>query len=336
MGDEKVMSFTNVRWWRAAARGVQLSGKEFALLGFTVATFVYGGLSIPGFVSASTGRALLVESAFLGIAATGQMLTMLIGGVDLSIPYLIALGDVGIPYCEYHHIGLVVSVILLLVLGLLIGAFSGLLTSRLHTHSLIITLGIGYLVYGILLVITQGVPPGVAPQALVEASSFDGRTLGLHIPVVVVVWLLVWLIALIALQDSRFGRQIYASGMNSLAGELALAKRSRISVGVFAVSALLATMTGIFLAGYTGTGDISVGLNYLFLSVGAAVVGGTSLLGGKGSVTGTAIGAFFLTELVVVLIGHGLSTSVEEAVFGGIILVAVAIYGREPSLREQV
>ena len=106
-------------------------------------------------------------------------------------------------------------------------------------------------------------------------------------------------------------------------------------MAAFAFSAVTSALVGILIGGFAGQVVDTGGDAYLFQSVVAVIVGGT-IFGGPGDYTRTAIGALFITVLITVLVGHGASKAVEFIVYGGIILVAVAIYGRERRLRDRV
>ena len=228
------------------------------------------------------------------------------------------------------------NIVIVVLLALLVGALNGFLSAVLKLHPLIITLGTGFMVYGALLVYTKGVPPGQAPQILVNISSLAGKTLGIHLPFVIVVWAIIALLTIWLLRSTRFGRQIYAVGANSKAAELTLISRVRVWTFVFMGSAFLAAVTGILLAGYTGSGDVTVGSQYLFLSVGAVVIGGTSLLGGSGGYTGTIAGTILLTEISIVLVGMNVGPSMQEVLYGVIILIMISIYGRELHVKNRM
>ena len=104
----------------------------------------------------------------------------------------------------------------------------------------------------------------------------------------------------------------------------------------FAVSGAMAAVAGMLLAGFTGAGLFSVGDPYLFTTIAAVVVGGSSLGGGRGSYLRTMLGAIVLIELSTMLIGYGLSAAAQEAVYGAILIAVVATYAREPSIRARI
>ncbi|MHB8293146.1 MAG: ABC transporter permease [Acidimicrobiales bacterium] len=298
--------------------------------------FAVGSSAISGFASRSSIVSMLVLASFLGVAAAGQNLTILLGGIDLSIPYVITMGDVLVPLFTYDGFSLPVALVLILALAAVVGTVNGWVSSKLRLHPLIVTLGMGYVVYGALLVVTKAVPKGSAPQVLTSMVSLTSSTLGLPIPPVVIVWVLLAIALLWALRSTAWGRGVYEAGANPRAAEIARLNVGRIWSVTYALSAMLAAVTGILLSGFSGQGNVTIGASYLFLSVGAVVVGGTTLLGGSGSYLGTIAGALALTELSTVLVGFNVGPSLLEALYGSIIVIGVLVYGREAHVRSRV
>jgi ribose transport system permease protein len=161
------------------------------------------------------------------------------------------------------------------------------------------------------------------------------KTFGIGIPPSVAIWIVVIVLFAIFLHRTRFGRNLFATGANPRAADYALINTRRVWMAAFAFSAVASALVGILIGGFAGQVVDTGGDAYLFQSVVAVIVGGT-IFGGPGDYTRTAIGALFITVLITVLVGHGASKAVEFIVYGGIILVAVAIYGRERRLRDRV
>ncbi len=109
----------------------------------------------------------------------------------------------------------------------------------------------------------------------------------------------------------------------------------RVWTATFAFSAVASVLVGVLIGGFAGTADSALGDPYLFQSVVAVIVGGT-VFGGPGDYTRTCVGALFLTVLTTVLVGHGASAAEEEIIYGAIILIAVAVYGRQRRLRDRL
>ena len=301
-----------------------------------VIIFAVGALTIDGFSRVFSLRAMLVLAAFLGIAAIGQTLAVLLAGIDLSIPFLIGFGNVvaakltgdGMPFWQ--------TVIIVLSMALAIGAFNGFVSSRLKVHPLILTLGVGFIVEGAILLWTKGFPTGSAPKFVTQFVSI-GSTLGpFPFPGLVLFWFLLAVVIVFLLRDTVFGRQLYALGANPGAAALALVRPVKIWTIAFALSAFFAALAGILLLGFTGSAMAAVGTPYMFQTIGAVVIGGTAMIGGRGSYLGTVIGSFALIELTTVLRGFGLPDSLVPAALGLLIIMLVSVYGRESHVRDRV
>ncbi len=301
-----------------------------------VLIFIAGSILVQGFGSLGSVRSLLLLGAFLGIASVGQTMVVLVGGIDLSIPFLIDFGNVvaaemtgsGHPFWQ-------VILVILLLAGL-VGGLSGFLSARLRIHPLIITLGIGYAVQGAVLLWTSGFPSGSAPQGLPAFVSVSAHTGPLPIPPIIFLWLLVAVAIEFLLQRTVFGRRIYALGSNPEAARLALVPYVSTWVWAFALSAMFAAVAGVLLLGFTGSAFGDVGSPYLFQTVATVVVGGTMLTGGEGGYTGTIVGTLLVTELTMVMTSMGVSSAIEEVILGAVVVLLVMLYGREPHVRERI
>ncbi len=304
------------------------------LLGLAI--FAVGALTIQGFTRLFALRSMLVLAAFLGVAAVGQTLAVLIGGIDLSIPFVMGFGNVVAAKLTGDGIPFWLTVLIVTALALLIGAFNGGISSRLKLPALIVTLGVGFAVQGAVLLWTKGLPTGSAPKFVTNFGSI-GATLGpFPFPGLVLFWLVLALVITFALTNSVFGRRLYALGANPVAAELALVRPVRMWMAVYALSAAFAALAGILLLGFTGSAMAAVGDPYLFLTIGAVVVGGTAMVGGRGSYLGTVIGAIVLIQLTTVLRGLGLPDQLVPAALGLLIILLVSVYGREPDIRNLI
>jgi len=176
------------------------------------------------------------------------------------------------------------------VLSAGIGAFNGALSSSLAIHPLIVTLGVGTTVQGIVLLWTGGLPTGSAPAALTEFVSIGGSVGPLPTPWLIPSFFVVATALVILLARTPFGRQLYALGSNPTAAPLALINVRAMWTITYALSALFAASAGILLLGFTGSAYGDVGQPYLFQTVAAVVIGGTTLVGGRGGLVGTIAG----------------------------------------------
>lgn len=301
-----------------------------------IVVYVVGILTVHGFGGFGTVRSILLLGAFLGIASVGQTFVVLLGGIDLSIPFLMDFGNVVAAQMNGagHPFG--ITLLIVLAAAVAIGAISGAISSILDIHPLIVTLGIGYAVQGSILLWTKGFPGGSAPPGLLSFVSIGAHTGPIALPPIAVLWLGVVVAAEWVLQRTVYGRRVYAQGTNPLAARLALVPRVPTWMITFGLSGAFAALAGVFLLGFTGSAFGDVGSPYLFETVAAVVVGGTALIGGQGRYLSTVVGTLLVTEVTLVMDGLGLLSSIEEVVLGAAVVALVGLYGREAHVRERL
>ena len=301
-----------------------------------IVIFLIGAVSLDGYTSAFSLRAILVLTAFLVIASAGQNITMLIGGIDLSIPFVIGFANVTVAQLGANGIPFVWAFIFAVIISVVLGIFNGGISAILNIHPLIVTLGSGTALLGSVLLWTKGYPSGSAPQYISDFVS-----IGASIGPIPVPWLLPFVIALVAVivyieNRTVIGKQIYALGANPTAAPYVFIRPLKIWMLCFGVSAGLSALTGVLLLGFSGSAFADAGKVYLFQTVAAAVIGGTAISGGKGSILGTVAGCLVLIQLNIVLVGFGLSQSAVQVALGAVIVLVVAIYGRSPHIRTLI
>jgi ribose transport system permease protein len=306
----------------------------FQIIGL-IAVFVVGATTIDGFAGKADIYDMLTLASFLGFAAAGQTIVVLVGGVDLSIPAMIVLsGTIIAQFTGQYHWPFVAALALALAAALLTGAFTGFVCHFFGGESLIVTLGVSSVLTGVVQVWTGGFLSASPPAFLVRLSSPVAKTFGIGFPPVVVIWAILAVLMGFGLRRTTLGQKLYATGANPRASRLALVSTLRVWVATFALAAALSALTGVLLAGFAA-GDQSVGDPYLFESLAAVIVGGTAF-GARGDYWRTVLGALILTELTTVLIGHGYSDADQQMLYGVVILVVVAAYGRARPLRDRV
>jgi ribose transport system permease protein len=302
-----------------------------------IVLFALTALTISGFLTQSSIYATLVLASFLGVAAVGQTLVILIGGIDLSVPALISGANLVCTLLSGKHwpFGLVIAFVLLC--AAVVGVVNGFVIHRFRIAPLIVTLATGAMVTGLTLGWTRGGQvSGNVPTWLTSFSSPIGNLFGIKIPPIVVVWVVIAILLTVAMHLTAPGRRLYATGANERAAVLAGVKTRRVWVTAFMISAVAAASVGIMLVGFTGTGEAGVGDPYLFTSLAAVLVGGTSLVGARGDYSRTVLGALILTLLTTLLVGHGAGLALQEILFGVLILLFVAVYGRDQRVRDRV
>ena len=328
------------RLWlaRLGKRAGQVQARVPVIQGIAIVVCVaYAAGRVPGFTSKSSILTIAVLASFLALSAVGQTLVIMLGGIDLSVGSMIGFGAVLVPYYASHwHLPfLLVAVVGVAVCGL-IGVASGWLSYHRGVHSLMITLAVGACVDGWVLVSTRGNASSPSPSWLAQASVPTGKTFGLGIPPIVAGCLVVTALSVLILARTKLGRRVYATGANGRAALYALARPDRIWIGSFALSAAVAAAVGVFLGGFSGNGDTTVGTPYLFEGIAAVVVGGTVFGGGRGDYLRTVVGALFLTVLSTALVSLNVGPADTQILSGLLILVVVVIYSRERSARSAV
>lgn len=301
-----------------------------------LALFAVSSYTIPGYGSWISIKSMLVVAAFLGIASIGQTLTILLGGIDLSIPAVIGLANV--LAVRWYGAGLPfpLVVVAILLLGAALGAANALISRALRAHPLLVTLGASFIILGAVLVYTEGQTVGTVPDYLLMAVSPAGSTGPVPLPFIVLLWLTLTLAIPAFERRTVFGRFLFATGANEPAARLSLVPVTGLWVAAFAASGTCAALAGILLAGFSGAADASVGQPYLFQTVAAVVVGGTALLGGSGGYARTFAGAILITQITTLLIGLGFSERFQQIMLGLLIIILVAFYGRESAVRNRI
>lgn len=305
---------------------------------FTVAAILHllGTLLIPGYSSPFAVRAMLVIASLLAVASIGQTLVVILGGIDLSIPFVIGFANVVAAQLYGDGWNFLLVCVVVGGLAILIGALNGLIARGLDIHPLIVTLGIGMIVQGLVLLWTAGFPSGSAPRAVSAFISIGGSAGPLPVPWLVPSLVVLATLVVLVLARTPYGRRLYAVGSNPTAAPLALINPVRMWIVTYAASAFFAATAGVLLLGFTGSAYGDVGQPYLFQTIAAVVVGGAALVGGRGSYLGTIAGALALTEINTLLIGLGFQPSAVQAALGLIIVVLVSLYGRERHVRDTI
>lgn len=298
--------------------------------------FILSVIFIPGYFSKLSIISLLILASLLGLASLGQTVTIIAGGIDLSIPAVIGLSDIIVTQLYYKHWSLPVIFLLIAVAAIVIGTISAVSSVLLHVHSLITSFGMSLVVSGVALEWSNGAVNGAVPGWLTSSVSAIGHTGPIPIPAIIIVWAVASVLAVAFLRLTRVGRETYALGANPVAARLAIVRSTWTLVVAFSISALCAAMVGVFFAGYSGIPDPTVGEPYFFLTITAVLIGGTSLLGGRGGYQRTVMGALIVAELTTLLVGVGFSASFQELALGILVIALTSTYGRELKVAAKI
>jgi ribose transport system permease protein len=304
--------FGMARWRRSAGIWVA-TGLLFAL----------SALLQPKSLGVSALAALWPFTAVLILAAVGQTLVVQQRGIDLSVPGFISLTVVLVTHIpDGKAARLVPAILLAYAICLAAGLVNGLLVTRVGITPIVQTLGMNAVLYGIDLGISQGTPTQTtADMQSFTSASFAGIPLPLVIAAVIVI------LIEFTIKRTAFGRRFEASGVSAAASRAAGLRGNRYQISAYLGAALLYCTAGVLLAGIVSQPDPFQGNNYLLPSVAAVALGGTSLLGGVGSVVASAMGALFLSQLQQFVLATGASAAVQNLVQAGALALAVTVYG---------
>ena len=276
---------------------------------------VIGAIVVPRFLSSGSLDSMSSTAAYVGIIAIGQTLVLLLGGIDLSIPYTLNLAAVVLTGLQAQGFSGASAVALALLVGLGVGMVNGFGVAVLEVSPLVMTLGMNSILEGIALIYTGGTPVGTAPSFITTLSTgVDG------VPYVVMLWVGLTVVVTLVLVFTNFGRWIYSIGSNRRASELCALPIKRTIFATYAMSGLFAGFGGILLAGYSGQAYLGMGDNYLLLSIAVVVIGGTSVFGGRGSYVQTVGGALLITIITTALLTVGVGQDGQDILYGGVIL----------------
>jgi ribose transport system permease protein len=304
-----------------------------AVLLFLVSLIFFSGGQ--GFGSAfARVQNILRITAFLGIIAAGQTLVIISGGegIDLSVGATVTLSAIVVGAILNKQDDLIpLAFIAALGIGALIGLLNGIGIAFLRIHPLVMTLSVAGVIEGVMLAIYQGQVHGGAGPLMSKFVSF---------PVIfglsgaVLVWLVLSLLIWVLLARTRYGKNLYAIGINRETAFLSGVRVPGTVVIAYILSGLLAAFGGFMLLGFTQTVYFTLGGAYLFPSIAAVVIGGTTLAGGEGSYWGTMSGALVLVVIDSILTTVQLPQPVRQIILGMILIGVIAVYGRQKALRQ--
>ncbi|WP_119695904.1 ABC transporter permease [Microbacterium halotolerans] len=237
---------------------------------------------------------ILIAAAPFALIALGQTLVILTGGIDLSVGSVIALSAMAGAYtAKSLPDQLFLALAVAILVGAVAGAVNGFVVSVLDVPPFIATLGMLTLASGLAYVIGGGAPINGLPQNFSQFANTE--VLGLTIPVILMI---IGIVGFgIMMRRTKFGMHVYAVGGNEQASRIAGIKTGRVKFLVYTISGALAGVSGIMLASRTINGSPSLGVGYELDAIAAVVIGGASLMGGRGTIWGTALGLLMIQTL---------------------------------------
>lgn len=299
------------------------------LIGLVLVYLFFALIGPDSFTSVRTLETIARQTAIVGTAALGMTLVIILGGIDLSVGSIVAMTSVVVALV-LNRVGggggPAAAIVMAMLAGALTGLTSGTLITRLKVAPFIVTLG--------MLLLVRGVAKGLAKEQKVDApltwlvellASLPPERRFMLVPPGVWMLALLALATAVVLRYTRLGAHIFSIGSNEKTARLCGVHVERVKVTVYTLTGALAGLTGVLQFSRLTVGDPTVAVGLELDVIAAVVIGGGSLSGGEGTVTGTLVGAFIMTVIRAGTSQMGLPNWVQEIVTGTIIVAAVAI-----------
>lgn len=264
---------------------------------------------------------LFRQIAINGLIAIGMTMVITTGGIDLSVGSILGLTAMVSAYLMVSGVPAIVAIIICLALGALLGLVNGFIIAQYKLQAFIVTLATMTTFRGLTYVISDGKP--ISNISTSSAFTFIGKGDILGIPIPIFIFFIAFAIAYVVLNKTVFGRNVYATGGNETAAKLSGVDTKRTHMKVYVISGFLAALAGLILISRLNSAQPTLGDGYELDAVAAVVIGGTSLAGGRGRISGTLIGILILGVISNGLNIIGVSSFYQEIVKGLIILIAV-------------
>lgn len=303
-------------WRRIAGHGRRL-GTLAGLLGLCVLLWIL----TPYFLTVSNLLNVLEQTSINAIVAVGMTYVIISGGIDLSVGSLLALAGVVLATVLHQDVPMAMAIAAALVIGALFGSLSGAAITWGRLPPFIATLGMMSIARGCALLFTEGRPVSAFDAAFRSVAT--ARIAGIPAPVFVTA--AVYLVGHFVLSETKFGRYVYALGGNEEATRLSGVNVRLYKSAVYAVSGLTSAIAAVLLTARLNSAQPIAGIMYELDAIAAVVIGGTSLVGGEGSLGGTLIGALIMGVLRNGLNLLSVSSFMQQVVIGLVIVGAVLI-----------
>lgn len=288
----------------------------FIFLGF----ILIGSILSDQFLSVQNLLNLLQQSSFVGIVSIGMTFVILVAGIDLSVGAVLALTGMLVSILLGTGMNPILAIVITLITGAFLGFVNGFVSTKFKVPAFIATLAMMVSARGLALLSTNGEPIYDLPEGF---TALGGNVFG-KIPFTAIVWIALTIVALVVLKFTTFGRKIYAVGGNEESSRLSGIPVEKYVTWCFIIAGLLAAVAGILMSAWLTVGQPTAGTGLELDVIAAVVIGGTSLMGGKGSIGGTFIGVLIMSMIVNIFNLLGLS-SYYQSIFMGLIIVLALI-----------
>ncbi len=300
--------------------------------GCIVLVLFLGSLYSSNFMSPEYLLQQLKVASFLGVIASGMMIVILLGHIDLSVPWVVTAGAMmACAAAGYGTMGLALAIPFGILVGVGFGIVNGIGVAYLRIPSMIVTLATNVVAQGLMVVYTGGFSPQDSATGAMRWLATGSLIPG--VPNSVIVWAFVGAATIFLLGRTIFGRAVYAIGNRERAAYLSGIGTQRVVLIAFAISGGLSAFGGVLLAGYASKAAQAMGDAYLLPAIAAVVLGGTSILGGRGSYVGTIAGVILITLLQSILSVMQMPEAGRQIIYGVVIISMLLLYGR--SARER-
>jgi ribose transport system permease protein len=306
-------------------RAGELISRGGPLLGLVLVGALFGALVGPQFFSPANLELIARQTAIVGTAALGMTLVIAAAGIDLSVGSVISLSTVVIALLLRHEASPAAAAATGIAAAALCGLVTGVLVTGLRVVPFIVTLG--------MMLLVRGAAKGLADERRIEApvtwlnDLLRTQALGGGVLLPTGIWILIVMALITAgvLRYTRFGRQVLAIGSNERTARLCGVRVELCKIAVYTIAAALAGLAGVMQFAKLSVGDPTVAVGLELDVIAAVIIGGGSLLGGRGTVFGTLVGAVLMTVIQIGCSQRGFPNWVQQIVTGGVIVAAVAL-----------
>ncbi len=315
----------SVAWAKTARR--RLDPAIVAAFACIVVLLLLGSLYSSSFLSPEYLLQQLKVASFLGVIATGAMLVILLGQIDLSVPWVVAAGGMmATAVAGLGPVGQALAIPAGVACGVLLGLVNGAGVAYLRLPSMVVTLAVNAVAQGLMVAHTGGFAPQDASSPAMRYLATGDTLFG--VPNALVVWVVIGVAAVFLLTRTTFGRVVYAIGNRERAAYLSGARVRAVLLASFALAGALSAFGGVLLAGYASKAAQAMGDAYLLPAIAAVVLGGTSILGGRGNYLGTVAGVILITLLQSILSVMQIQEWGRHVIYGVVIVAMLLVYGR--------
>ena len=317
-GESREIEQTRISIWKRIR-----SMKEFSVLVILLALVVFISIMSPAFLTVTNLRTTAIGFSCNAIIAIAMTLALVSGGFDLSVGSVLGLSSVCVVVLSNSGLNIWLACIAGIVAGVFCGAVNGLLIGYLNLNAFITTLGMQQMARGIVYVLTNGGSIGVQDAPGVEAFRFIGSGSFGSVPTLVVVCLILVVIGDVMVRRSGAARNVFFVGSNEKTAMLSGINTRMVKTMVYVLTGTLSGLAGVLTASRFGTATSSTGDGVEMTVISAAVIGGVSLSGGKGTVAGAVLGVIMMSVISNILVILSVSVHWQNFITGAILILAI-------------